>query len=138
VTLGNGVPEPVELMYHFCYGYTGEKHTVEPTDMGDMVMMANEVSHRVRRPINLIHMPVPHNRQDDAYFAPLTELRLRSETEIALGLVHHTDGIAGGRSRMAQARKYLPTFAIATECGWGQRPIEAMPELLRLHAELSQ
>jgi hypothetical protein len=138
VALGEGVPEPVELMYHFCYGYTGEKHTVEPSDMGDMVMMANKVDERIRRPINLIHMPVPRDRQDDAYFAPLQGLRLRPGTEIALGLVHHTDGVAGGRARMASARKYLPTFRIATECGWGQRPIATIPELLQLHAELSQ
>jgi len=136
--LGEGVPEPVELMYHFCYGYTGEKHTVEPSDMGDMVMMANKIGERIQRPINLIHMPVPRDRSDDAYFAPLSELRLRPETDIALGLVHPADGVAGGQARMACAHKYLPAFQIATECGWGQRPRETIPDLLRLHAALSQ
>ncbi len=137
VALGEGVPEQVELMYHFCYGYTGEKHTVEPSDMGDMVAMANRVSERIKRPIDLIHMPVPQNRSDAGYFAPLARLRLHPETEIALGLVHPADGVSGGRTRMKSAQTFRSDFLIATECGWGQRPVATIPALLDLHRELS-
>ena len=63
--------------------------------MGDMVEFANRVARQIKRPIQLIHMPVPRNRADDAYFEPLRKLKLRPETQLCLGLVHHTDGLDG-------------------------------------------
>src|SRR5262247_1126282 len=82
VDLGNRVPADVDLLYHLCYGDSNHRHVVEPTDMGDMVDFANRVSRRISRPVQLIHMPVPRNRDDDAYFAPLRDLKLRPETEL--------------------------------------------------------
>jgi hypothetical protein len=138
VELGERVPHDVELLYHLCYGDSGHKHVVEPTDMGDMVEFANHVSRQIRRPIALIHMPVPRDRTDDAYFAPLQRLKLRPETELCLGLVHHTDGIEGTRRRLATARRHVPRgashFSIATECGFGRRDPKTISELLRIHA----
>jgi hypothetical protein len=133
--LGNHVPVGIELMFHFCYGDSNHRHVVEPTDMGDMVELANRLTKRIRRPIDLIHMPVPRDRSDDAYFAPLKRLALASATELSLGLVHYTDGIAGTRKRLATAKKHVKDFSIATECGFGRRPPETIPELLRVHAE---
>ena len=95
VDLGNRVPADIDLLYHLCYGDSNHRHVVEPTDMGDMVEFANRVSRQIARPIQLIHMPVPRNRADDAYFAPLQRLKLRPETELCLGLVHYTDGVEG-------------------------------------------
>jgi hypothetical protein len=100
-----------------------------------MVDMANRLRRAMTRRIDLIHMPVPRDRSDDAYFAPLRQLDLAPETELALGLVHLTDGIEGIEQRLATARKYVTDFAIATECGLGRRKPETLPELLRLHAE---
>ena len=77
VDLGNRVPADVDLLYHLCYGDSNHRHVVEPTDMADMVDFANRVSRQIARPIQLIHMPVPRNRSDDAYFAPLQRLKLR-------------------------------------------------------------
>jgi len=136
--LANRVPADIELMFHFCYGDSNHRHVVEPTDMGDMVDMATRLNALVKRPINLIHMPVPRDRSDDVYFAPLEKLQLRPETQFALGLVHYTDGIEGTARRMATARKYTPNFAIGTECGFGRRPPETIPELLRIHAEAAK
>jgi hypothetical protein len=133
--LGNRVPAGVDLLYHFCYGDNNHRHSVEPIDMGDMVDMANRLTTATRRPIQLIHMPVPRDRSDDAYFAPLRNLALAPETEIALGLVHLTGGIEGIRRRRETARRYLASFALATECGFGRRKPETIPDLLRLHAE---
>ena len=65
------VPAGVDLLYHLCYGDSNHRHVVEPTDMGDMVEFANRLARNIKRPIDLIHMPVPRNRADDAYFAPL-------------------------------------------------------------------
>jgi hypothetical protein len=135
--LGNRVPADIDLLFHLCYGDSNHRHVVEPTDMGDMVAFTNLLSARVARPIQLVHMPVPRDRSDAAYFAPLARLVLRPETELCLGLVHYTDGVEGTRKRLATARKFVTDFAIATECGFGRRDPKTIPELLRIHAEIA-
>jgi hypothetical protein len=133
--LGNHVPADIELLYHFCYGDAGHRHVVEPSDMGDMVELANRLSAGAERSIELIHMPVPRDRSDEAYFEPLRRLKLRPGTELCLGLVHYTDGLAGTRKRLATAETFVRDFSIATECGFGRRDPATIPELLRIHAE---
>jgi len=135
--LADRVPGDIELMFHFCYGDSNHKHVVEPTDMGDMVDVANRLCADIRRSVQLIHMPVPRNRSDDAYFAPLARLHLKPETELCLGLVHYTDGVAGTRKRLATAERHATAFSIATECGFGRRDPATIPELLRIHAEVA-
>ena len=137
-SLGNRVPADVDLLYHFCYGDNNHRHSVEPIDMGDMVDMANRLTRAVKRPINLIHMPVPRDRSDDAYFAPLKDLKLAPQTQIALGLVHLTGGLDGIKQRMVTARRHLGSFGIATECGFGRRPPETIPALVKLHADAAK
>ena len=135
IDLGNLVPAPVELGYHFCYGDFRHAHAVEPKDTQNMVTMANAIAAGVRRQIDFVHMPVPRNRDDDAYFAPLRNLRLDPATEIYLGLVHHTDGQAGTLRRMAVAGRFLPGgYGISTECGWGRRDKATIPALIDIHA----
>jgi hypothetical protein len=134
VELGDCVPSGIDLLFHLCYGDSNHRHVVEPTDMGDMVEFANRVLDRIERPVQLIHMPVPRERADDAYFAPLNALRAPPETEICLGLVHYTDGVEGAKRRMTTAQRHLADFSIATECGFGRRDPKTIPELLRIHA----
>ena len=131
--LAGHVPADIELLVHFCYGDADHRHAIEPNDTGDMVEMANRISSKLKRPIQLIHMPVPRDRSDPAYFAPLRRLALHPETELALGLIHYTDGIEGMRRRMDTARQFVPNYAVATECGFGRRAPHTIPELLRLH-----
>ena len=97
------------------------------------VAMANLLRRKVTRSIDLIHMPVPRDRSDAAYFAPLRGLALAPETKLALGLVHYTDGIDGTRRRMDTARQFVTDYAVGTECGFGRRAPETIPDLLRLH-----
>jgi hypothetical protein len=134
--LADHVPADIELLFHFCYGDSNHKHVVEPRDMGDMVDVANRLSADIKRPIQLIHMPVPRDRSDEAYFEPLKRLRLKPETELCLGLVHYTDGVLGTRRRMAAAERHAADFSVATECGFGRRDPNTIPELLRIHAEI--
>ena len=136
--LGDAVPPQVELGYHLCYGDRGHKHFKEPADTGNLVEVANGISARVKRSIEWIHMPVPRDRSDEAYFAPLGTLALKPGTELVLGLVHHTDGVEGARRRMKAAQKYAKTFGIATECGLGRRDPKTIPALLRIHAEAAR
>jgi hypothetical protein len=130
------VPPDVELGIHLCYGSYGNRHWKEPESTANMVEVHNRLSGRLSRPIDYIHMPVPVNRNDDAYFAPLGDLKLNPRTKLFLGLVHDSDGAAGTRKRIAAAEKYARDFGIATECGFGRRPPETIPNLLRVHAEI--
>jgi hypothetical protein len=137
VRLGSRVPEDVELGYHLCYGDAGHKHFVEPEDASKLVEVANAVSAGVKREINWIHIPVPHNRTDDAYFIPLRRLQLHPETELYLGLVHFTDGVEGTQKRITAAQQVVADFGVATECGLGRRNPETIPELLGIHSEVA-
>ena len=124
--LADRVPAGVELMFHFCYGDANHRHAVEPTDMGDMVEMANRLHRKVARSIELIHMPVPRDRSDAAYFAPLRQLALAPSTQLALGLVHYTDGIEGTRRRMDTAARSSQTTRSApnaASAGGHRRPL---------------
>jgi hypothetical protein len=135
--LGEAVPQGAELGYHLCYGDYGHEHFIQPKDAGYLVEVANALCAGIRRPVNWIHMPVPRGRMDDAYFAPLRELKLQPDTELILGLVHFTDGLEGGQRRMEAALRAVSRFGIATECGMGRRPRETIEPLLKLHAELA-
>jgi hypothetical protein len=129
------VPADIEMGFHLCYGDSGGQHFKEPADTSLLVRIANAISENSPRAIQWIHMPVPKERDDSAYFAPLKGLKLRPETRLFLGLVHPGDGIEGTRRRMAMAQRFVKEFGIATECGFGRRPPETVPDLLRIHAE---
>ncbi len=132
------VAEGVELGYHLCYGDWEHRHMREPDDASTLVEIANGISSRVSRPIAWMHLPVPRNRSDDAFFAPLDELKLHPETELVLGLIHHTDGVEGTKARMLAANKVVQDYAIATECGMGRRPPETIQELLHIHKQAAE
>ncbi|MCW5773309.1 MAG: hypothetical protein KIT16_16835 [Rhodospirillaceae bacterium] len=130
------VPAEIEMGFHLCYGDSGGKHFKEPADMSLLVKVANAIVRDSPRAIQWIHMPVPQGRDDSTYFAPLKNLQLPPETRLFLGLVHHGDGIEGTRRRMAMAQRFFADFGIATECGFGRRPPETVPDLLRVHTEV--
>jgi len=81
---------------------------------------------------------VPKERDDEPYFAPLADLRLTPGCELYLGLVHTTGGIAGTRRRIAAAERVVRDFGIATECGFGRRPPDTIPDLFRQHVEAAE
>ena len=138
VRASNRVPHDVHLGIHLCYGDPGHKHIIEPTDMGLMVRMSNQLAKEVRRPMNWIHMPVPRDRDDDAYFEPLKDLKLRDETELFIGLIHLTEGLEGTRRRLATAKRHCKDFGLATECGFGRRPPDTILSLIDLHKEVAR
>jgi methionine synthase II (cobalamin-independent) len=131
--IGDGVPAAIELGYHLCYGSPADEHMVLPKDMGIMIEMTNAIVAGVKRPIQFIHMPVVKARTDDAYFAPLKNLKLKPETELYLGLIHHNDA-AGDMARLAAARRYARVDGIGTECGMARGDPARLPALLAAHA----
>jgi hypothetical protein len=110
VRIAGFVPEGVELGYHLCYGDFEHQHGRQPPNAGEMVEIMNAVIPRVARRVSWVHMPVPRDRADDAYFAALEELALSPETRLYLGLIHNTDGAKGARRRIPAANKAVGDF----------------------------
>ncbi len=130
------VPEAVVMGLHLCYGDLGHRHIIEPASLAVCVRMANAAAAESPRAIDFYHMPVPRDRSDADYVEPLADLAI-GDARLYLGLVHLTDGVAGSRQRMAMARRYVNNFGIATECGFGRRPIETVDELFEIHRALA-
>lgn len=132
------VPETVPLGMHLCYGDLEHSHLIEPKDLGVVVKMANIAVSRAGRRFDYIQMPVPRNRNDDDYFAPLKKLDI-GETKLYIGLIHLTDGVQGSLDRLNTFRKhYSGDFGVATECGWGRRNADTIPKLMDVHRELAE
>ena len=135
--LVDAVPRGIEVGVHFCYGDPDGSHIIQPKDTSVVTDLANRLIGQIHRSIEWIHLPVPIDRDDEAYFAPLARLRKPVATEIFLGLVHLDDGVDAVCRKLASASRILPSFGIACECGLGRRPPARIPELLRLHREIA-
>lgn len=135
--LGDAVPSSVELGYHLCYGDSNHQHFVEPEDATHLVTVANGIAAGLDRTLHWMHLPVPRERFDESFYRPLSSLKLSTDTELYLGLIHMTDGEQGARRRIRVARNFVTDFGVATECGFGRRPIETISELLKLHADVT-
>lgn len=136
-TCSNFVPEDVFLGLHFCYGDLGHRHFIEPRNLANATRIATESVKAIDRTIDFCHIPVPRDRHDDAYFAPLSDWP-ENAGKLFLGLVHHTEGVEGTKRRLTTARRYTDDFGVATECGFGRRPRETLPELMRIHREIAE
>jgi hypothetical protein len=134
--LGDAVPAGVELGYHLCYGSPADQHLVMPSDAAILTELANGILARVQRRVDFLHLPVPRERDDAAYFVPLHGLRLPLDACLYLGLIHHADE-AGDRRRIATARTVTPRFGVATECGWGRTDPARVTGLLASHRRAS-
>ena len=131
--LGDAVPDDVELGYHLCYGSPADQHLVMPKDGAILAELASAIVGGVGRQVNFLHLPVPRDRDDRAYFAPLADLPLQDWVQLYLGLIHYDDA-DGDRRRIDTARRVLGVpFGISTECGWGRTDPVRVDGLLESH-----
>jgi hypothetical protein len=131
--LGDAVPADVEMGYHLCYGSPADQHLVMPKDGAILAEIAGAIFSMVRRPVDFLHLPVPRERDDAAYFAPLSSLRRPQRARLYLGLIHHDDA-DGDRRRIDTARSMVGDgFGVATECGWGRGDPARVDSLLESH-----
>lgn len=137
VEVGAWVPEGVEQGYHLCYGDVEEAHFVQPEDAGTLAAVIRALLAGARRRVDWIHLPVPIERDDAAYFAPLADVAW-GDSQVFLGLVHHEDGATGALRRAEAARTAVPAFGVATECGFGRGPAERTAPLLDVHREVAE
>jgi methionine synthase II (cobalamin-independent) len=129
----DAVAPQAQVGVHLCYGDPDGAPIVVPRDARALKEIANRIAAGARRRLDWVHLPVPIERDDASFFAPLQQLNLAPETAIFLGLIHHRDGLAGARRRIAAAEKILPRFGVAAPCGMGRIPREHVPALLDLH-----
>ena len=131
--LGDSVPAGVEMGYHLCYGSPRDEHLVQPKDAGVLVEMMEGIAAATRRRIDFFHIPVPRDRTDDAFYAPLAAWKRPAGTRLYLGLLHHDDD-AGDRARVAVAKRHVADeFGLSAECGWGRTEPGRLPGLLKGH-----
>ena len=136
--LSAAVPAEAHMGIHLCYGDFRHKHYMEPENLAVCATMATRALEATSHPLSYVHMPVPRDRSDDAYFEPLEDLALGA-TRLYIGLVHFTDGLEGSLQRLESFRRHYDGVAgVATECGMGRRPPDQnMRNLLRIHRELA-
>ena len=135
--IGDGVPNAIELGYHLCYGSPADEHMVQPKDAAILVEITNRIAAGVKRPIQFFHLPVPKGRTDDAFFAPLRNLKIDASTQLYLGLIHHNDA-AGDDARLAAARNFSRVDGIGTECGWARGDPTRVEALMGAHARIAR
>ncbi len=135
--IGDMVPDAVDLGYHLCYGSPKDEHLVQPADLGVCVEIANGLLETIARPVQYIHMPVPKDRGDAAYFEPLASLALPQETALYLGLVHEGDA-EGNARKLAEARRHTAVSGVAAECGLGRGDPDTLAEVLEQHRMLAE
>jgi len=132
------VPEEIDVGIHLCYGDPGHKHIIEPKSLRSSVEFANAIVAGSKRRVTWVHMPVPRDRMDAAYYEPLSDLWPDLSAELYLGLVHQSGGIAATRQRIDLAERFAADFGIATECGLGRRSPDTIPGLLDLHRQAAE
>ncbi|MCJ1449378.1 MAG: hypothetical protein MMC23_009898 [Stictis urceolatum] len=135
--LVSAVDEGVELGFHLCYGDLGHVHFIQPMDSALLVEFANSIVKEFSsiHPIKYIHMPVPKDRIDTAYYRPFIDLDIK-RTQLYLGLVHPHDE-HGTETRIALAQKALKAnFGVSTECGMGRMSVEELKSVFSIAASL--
>ena len=136
--LVKAVGSDVELGFHLCYGDMGHVHFVQPQDTHVLVDFANSLlaTFGPIHPVGYIHMPVPKDRVDAAYYEPLKRLDI-GDTQLFLGLVHPNDeNGTKNRIKAAQASR-SGSFGVSTECGMGRTPAEELNSILSIAASVT-
>jgi hypothetical protein len=155
------VPVDVPAGLHLCYGDAGHVHMIEPESLAPQVALVNGVLRpgpparqngpaqapglgapegSPRTAPSWVSFTVPQYRDDEAFFAPLAELRATPATELYLALVpYHPDEQAAGTTdrQVALVDRFLDReWGICTECGMARAERADVPRLLDLHREI--
>ena len=133
VGISSRIPKTVRLGYHLCFGTLGGWPRFAPDDLSGAVRLANAYIAGSGRNVDWMHIPVL-DRSDDAFFAPLGELK-PGKTRVYLGMVHNMPGF---KARLATARKFLKSFGVGAFCGFGRMPPKELPRVLKEHAEAAR
>jgi hypothetical protein len=134
--LSRAVPEDVELGFHLCYGSPGDQPLVHLRDAAVLVELMNGIAAAAKRRIDFIHVPVPKDA-GETFFAPLREWRGPKGMQLYLGLLQEDDP-DGNDARIAAAKRVVPEFGVAAECGFGRRDPSHVPAILASHRDAAK
>lgn len=129
------VPRDVATGFHLCYGTLPRWPMTELKSIHTQVTLANELTRRSGRPVELLHLVLP-KEPTAAFFEGALDLQLGG-ANLYLGLIHDDDTLADNIARVRLAEKYLPSFGTAYVCGFGRRSREDSLKLLARHRELA-
>lgn len=128
------IPSDATLGFHLCYGDFLYKHFVEPENLAILVDLANNIIGKIGRRVHSvewIHMLIPKDRTDAAYFEPLKSLKLDG-SHLYLGVVNANDD-AGTKQRIRAAQSvFKQMFGVATEYGIGRTSKEELGSILEI------
>jgi hypothetical protein len=140
------VPDDIPAGMHLCYGDYGHQHFKQPESLRMQVDVVNAVNAAARRPLAWASFTVPQARDDADYFAPLSDLRAGTQTELYFALVpYHPDKQAQGTTAaqialiddaLADSPAGPRPWGICTECGMGRVDADDVPRLLDLHRHI--
>lgn len=131
---------------HLCLGDLHNRAALRPRSLAAAVCLANAVADHwpASRPLEYIHFPVASGRHppptDCRFYRALSQLHLRPETALALGLAHEGQPlpVQQGVVRLAEDALGNRLDAISTACGLGRRSPEVARLLLGRMVELAK
>jgi hypothetical protein len=130
------IPEEVALGYHLCYGTLGGWPMVEPKDLSNAVVLANEVVARSGRRVDFVHIPIL-DTTDETYFVPLRDLNVGSTT-VYFGAVHNMKDAERFKWRLRLLKRYVPEFGLAAPCGFGRHQPHELPGIIEDHLRATE
>ena len=138
------VPDDVPAGLHLCYGDYGHQHWKQPESLQMQVDLVNAVISATR--LDFVSFTVPQDRDDSAYFEPLSGLQTGADTELNFAVVPYypADQAPGTTERqveridaaLAASVGGTREWGICTECGMGRVDGRDVPALLDLHSEI--
>ena len=131
--LGDAVPAGVEMGYHLCYGSPRDEHLVQPKDAAILVEMMNGIAAATKRRIDFLHIPVPKDRTDDAFYAPLKDFKRPSGHQALSRLAAPRRRRGRQDARRGREAVMSTEFGLSAECGWGRTEPGRLPGLLKGH-----
>ncbi len=134
----NEIPADVWLGYHMCYGTAGGWPMTKPKDFKLPVDYANALVAKTPRAVDYVHLPAARKAFDDAYYAPLEQLKV-GNAKVYLGLIHDSEpDLTEFRKRRDLAKRHLAHFGHSSVCGYGRCSVEQFFHALDLHRGVMQ
>lgn len=125
-------PEGARFGIHLCLGDMNHRALGRMRDVRPLVLLANAIARQwpEGRPLDFVHAPfaaaIEPPPLEEAFYAPLRELRLPDETRFVAGFVHEGRSLEEQRRVLgiieAAARRRVD---VATSCGLGRRDRDA-------------
>ncbi len=136
-------PEGARFGVHLCLGDMNHRAFGRMKDVAPMVVLAQAIiaAWPAGRPLEFIHAPFAAADNpaptDEAFFAPLANLKLPKQTRFIAGFAHEDQSLEDQRQVLATIEKLLGRpVGIASSCGLGRRDAAAARRTLERTAEL--